>query len=185
MMPTGLVQLRAAGAQGARANPHMAGSGQACGSCGSTDSQLVQTANGVTCMGQCEVDGSTSYADPFVVCQPRVRLTCASKRLFIVNPDDRLVYFFDDSCDIEADPSPGGCPTSSGKLFQDPCQDQVRVDLPDGTYANINGVWTKVDPCCTCVKRAIHYDAEGAAFFFVPPVDVLDVAETVTLCPQA
>lgn len=181
-MNAGLVQMRAAGASGARKNPHEAGT---CGCGGGAAAPLAQTGSVVSCSGQCEVDGQTSYADPFVVCQPKTRLTCASKRMFIVDPDTRLVFFFDGSCVIEADPSPGGCPTSSAPLYQDPCQDQVRVDLPDGTYANIQGVWTKVDPCCTCVKRAIHYDAEGASFFFVPPVDVLDVAETVELCPQA
>lgn len=183
------VQRRVSGGGGARANPcDECGDGCACGGCEAATDQIVQTRSLVSCRGECTPTQMAKFSENFEVCQPRAQLTCGSKRLFIVDPDTRLVFFFA-GCTIDGDPSEGGCPTSSAPLYYDPCKDEVRVDLPDGTYfddiANAapgETLWVKVDKCPTCRKRPVFYDAEGEVFFTIPPIDVLDVAVEVTLC---
>jgi len=97
-------------------------------------------------------------------CRPDVYITCPTHEFFEINPDNRLVFFWDPAtCEFETNASPGGCPTSYAQMYGIQNEDGSYgkyVDLPDGTYRITVGaanpdppVFTRVDCPPAACKR--------------------------------
>lgn len=126
-------------------------------------------------------------------CRAPVLITCPAHSFFQINPDNRLIFFYNfATCNFEADPSPGGCPTSYAQpysIFEDDGSVSTYVDLPDGTYLITAGaaasppVFTLVDcPPASCKKYPLKW--EVANFVFTGPVLLTDLDVSVELCTQ-
>lgn len=138
-------------------------------------------------------NGPSTLSFNLTDCRPNVYITCPSKKFFEVDPDTRLIFFYDFStCTFADDPSPGGCPTSYAIPYaiQDEDGDyHFLVDLPDGTYEIEQGqsgdppVFTLV-PCppASCFRAPLKW--EGVTLVFTGPLTIsdLDVAASLTNC---
>lgn len=124
-------------------------------------------------------------------CRPPVKITCPSHAFYKIDPDTRLVFFYDfTTCAFNTDPSPGGCPTSSAQPFavQDEEGDyNAYVCLPDGIYRITNGgagqppVFTLVDSVpANCERFALKW--EGNAFVVTGPLQLQDLDVAIPLC---
>src|SRR3972149_9121867 len=105
---------KVAGAARAKENPSCCGNGAVAQKCGG-DVCGCPTGSSLECQGSI-VQGS-ALARPqanapisfsLIDCRPPVYITCPAHGFFQVDPDTRLIYFFDfATCAWEADPSPG------------------------------------------------------------------------------
>lgn len=127
-------------------------------------------------------------------CREPVFITCPSHGFFKIDPDTGLVFFYDfTTCTFDADPSPGGCPTSYAQPFAVQDEDgkyRAFVCLPDGTYRieaggnNQPPTFTRVDCApANCKMYALKWD--GVTFVITGPLDLndLDVAISISNCP--
>ena len=136
----------------------------------------------------CEpVMGSRILVD-LIDCRAPAYFTCPTHRGFKIDPDTRLVFFFDfTTCDFEADPSPGGCPTSYAQGYavqEDDGTYSFYVDLADGTYRitpqlSEAPAFTRADCPSGCVKRPLKWDETSIApdvlIVFTGPIVVTDL----------
>lgn len=126
-------------------------------------------------------------------CRPPAFVTCPSHKFFEIDPDTRLIFFYDfTACLFDTDPSPGSCPTSYAQPFAIQEEDgtyDIYVVLDDGTYLiekssfHNKPTFTLVASLpANCLKLPVKWDGTNLVFSGPVTIKDLDVNADLAVC---